>query len=211
MLPDPPRRAQSLTRDHTVAHEQVRLGLISAREAAGAATHHVLSRSLGSDLFSNVDTSEHQYSRRRTAALLRRTARSVTGAGHGDHCWRGRRLDDAARQPDRLANERDGGDNISVQLIRVRSVERVGMYRGRPYKLLIDMTPIHPGDQLDHYRIEIAGRAQRHGVHLPRHRHAHRTHRSPLRFRIPKMEADPCSSTASSAKQESARSSTIRA
>jgi hypothetical protein len=24
---------------------------------------------------------------------------------------------------------------VSVQLIRVRSVERVGMYRGRPYKL----------------------------------------------------------------------------
>jgi protein phosphatase len=34
-----------------------------------------------------------------------------------------------------LAKERDGGDNISVQLIRVRDVERMGMYRGRPYKL----------------------------------------------------------------------------
>jgi len=34
-----------------------------------------------------------------------------------------------------LANQRDGSDNISVLLIRVRSVERVGMYRGRPYRL----------------------------------------------------------------------------
>ena len=34
-----------------------------------------------------------------------------------------------------LANERGGSDNISVQLIRVRDVERMGMYRGRPYKL----------------------------------------------------------------------------
>ena len=34
-----------------------------------------------------------------------------------------------------LANLRDGSDNISVLAIRVRSVERVGMYRGRPYKL----------------------------------------------------------------------------
>jgi len=34
-----------------------------------------------------------------------------------------------------LANEKDGGDNVSVQLIRILSVERVGMYRGRPYKL----------------------------------------------------------------------------
>ena len=41
----------------------------------------------------------------------------------------------AARKLVALANERDGGDNISVQLIRVREVERMGMYRGRPYKL----------------------------------------------------------------------------
>jgi serine/threonine protein phosphatase PrpC len=34
-----------------------------------------------------------------------------------------------------IANQRDGSDNISVILIRVRSVERVGMYRGRPYLL----------------------------------------------------------------------------
>ena len=34
-----------------------------------------------------------------------------------------------------LANAKDGSDNISVQAIRVRGVERVGMYRGRPYRL----------------------------------------------------------------------------
>jgi protein phosphatase len=44
-------------------------------------------------------------------------------------------LEDAARELIDLANQRDGGDNVSVQLIRVRNVERVGMYRGRPYKL----------------------------------------------------------------------------
>jgi PPM family protein phosphatase len=44
-------------------------------------------------------------------------------------------LKSAAERLIALANERDGGDNISVQIIRVREVERVGMYRGRPYKL----------------------------------------------------------------------------
>jgi serine/threonine protein phosphatase PrpC len=34
-----------------------------------------------------------------------------------------------------LAKQRDGSDNISVQLIRVHDVERTGMYRGRPYKI----------------------------------------------------------------------------
>ena len=40
-----------------------------------------------------------------------------------------------ARRLIELANDRDGNDNISVSLIRIRDVERVGMYRGRPYKL----------------------------------------------------------------------------
>ena len=50
-------------------------------------------------------------------------------AGHGGD------LNVAAKRLVDIANDRDGSDNISVQLIRVRSVERVGMYRGRPYKL----------------------------------------------------------------------------
>jgi serine/threonine protein phosphatase PrpC len=53
----------------------------------------------------------------------------ATIAGHGGD------LSATAQQLVDIANQRDGSDNISVQLIRVRSVERVGMYRGRPYKL----------------------------------------------------------------------------
>jgi len=49
-------------------------------------------------------------------------------ASHGN-------LEDAVRRLVDVANQKDGSDNVSVQLIRVRSVERVGMYRGRPYKL----------------------------------------------------------------------------
>jgi serine/threonine protein phosphatase PrpC len=44
-------------------------------------------------------------------------------------------LSTAARKLVAFAYDRDGGDNISVQLIRILNVERVGMYRGRPYKL----------------------------------------------------------------------------
>jgi protein phosphatase len=44
-------------------------------------------------------------------------------------------LEAAARQLVHSANEQDGSDNVSVQLIRIRSIERMGMYRGRPYKL----------------------------------------------------------------------------
>ena len=33
------------------------------------------------------------------------------------------------------AVEIDGNDNTTAQVIRVRAVEQVGMYRGRPYRL----------------------------------------------------------------------------
>jgi serine/threonine protein phosphatase PrpC len=48
---------------------------------------------------------------------------------------RHRDLTAAAQELVDRANEQDGSDNVSLQLIRVRSVERMGMYRGRPYKL----------------------------------------------------------------------------
>jgi protein phosphatase len=44
-------------------------------------------------------------------------------------------MDDIARELVARAVELDGGDNTTAQVIRVRSVEQVGMYRGRPYRL----------------------------------------------------------------------------
>ncbi|MGP0072203.1 MAG: PP2C family protein-serine/threonine phosphatase [Bryobacteraceae bacterium] len=129
------RQASLLTRDHTVAQEQARIGLLTAKEAAEASTRHVLSRSLGTDLFVNIETSDIQVYP--GDILLQccdglyhsvEPSEMAAVAGQGD-------LDAAAKRLVDIANDRDGSDNISVQLIRVRSVERVGMYRGRPYKL----------------------------------------------------------------------------
>jgi protein phosphatase len=132
------RRGQAtlLTRDHTMVNDQVRLGVLSAKEAAESERRHLLSRSLGNDLFVGVETSEHQIFAGDVVLLCsdglhgsvepRELAEIATGS---------RDLSATAVQLVALANERDGSDNISVQLIRVRDVERVGMYRGRPYKL----------------------------------------------------------------------------
>ena len=43
--------------------------------------------------------------------------------------------DELARELVARAVELDGGDNTTAQVIRVRSVEQMGMYRGRPYRL----------------------------------------------------------------------------
>ena len=128
--------ATALTRDHTVASEQARLGLLSAQEAAEVETRHVLSRSLGGDLFVGVETGDHQVL---AGDVLVLCSDGLYGAVPESDIARvvshSLDLNAAAGELVALANERDGSDNISVQLVRVRSVERVGMYRGRPYKL----------------------------------------------------------------------------
>jgi len=132
------RQGQSmlLTRDHTVPQDQARLGLISAKEAKTASTRHLLSRSLGNDLFVNVEIAEHQVLPGDVLVLCcDGLHNSVEGSEMAAVAGHGGNLNTAAERLVALANDRDGSDNISVQLIRVRSVERVGMYRGRPYKL----------------------------------------------------------------------------
>jgi len=44
-------------------------------------------------------------------------------------------IEDIARELVERGVEIDGNDNTSAQVIRIRSVEQVGMYRGRPYRL----------------------------------------------------------------------------
>jgi PPM family protein phosphatase len=132
------RRSQAilLTRDHTVVGEHLRLGLISAAEAAESENRHMLSRSLGSQLMANVEVSEHQVFAGDVLLLCSDGLHgSVQGSEMAALTSHGGDLSNAARRLVDLANQRDGSDNISLQLIRVRGVERVGMYRGRPYRL----------------------------------------------------------------------------
>jgi protein phosphatase len=129
-------KATQITRDHTVANEQIRLGLISAQEAGEGSTRHILSRSLGTEMIVNVETNDHQLL---PGDVLLQCSDGLHGSVDALEiaamCGHGLDLAAAAEKLVALANERDGSDNISVQLIRVRDVERMGMYRGRPYKL----------------------------------------------------------------------------
>ncbi|HYL15408.1 MAG TPA: protein phosphatase 2C domain-containing protein [Terriglobales bacterium] len=128
--------AKPITRDHTVANEQLRLGVLSAQEAAEVSTRHVLSRSIGADLFVNVETNEIQLLPGDVLLLCSDGLHGAVPIKELAHIVSHRlELKTAARELVASANQRDGGDNITVQLIRIRSVERMGMYRGRPYKL----------------------------------------------------------------------------
>lgn len=129
-------QARVMTNDHTVANEQLHLGILSKAEAESVPTRHILSRSLGSGLFVKVDISEAQLQAGDTLMLcsdgLHGALSSAEIAYTVSH---GRDLNEVAAELVASANRQDGSDNVSVQLIAVRNVERTGMYRGRPYKL----------------------------------------------------------------------------
>lgn len=127
----------SLTHDHTMVDEQVRRGLISKEDAASHAHRHILTRSLGSEMFVAADTI--------TVNILPGDLLLLCSDGlHGyvpDAAiqWMLAAtpdLDEAAQKLIDAANDAGGHDNISVQLIRIKAVERMGLYRGRPYRLL---------------------------------------------------------------------------
>ncbi len=112
------------------------MGLVTAQEAAEAVTSHILSRSLGTELSPMWNPTTTRFS----PAMFCCCARMACTDRSKLPKWR--RSAAMARisisQPEKLvalANDRGGGDNISVQIIRIRGVERMGMYRGRPYKM----------------------------------------------------------------------------
>jgi serine/threonine protein phosphatase PrpC len=129
-------QATVLTRDHTLAGEQMRMGILSAKEFADSPNRHMLSRSLGNEMFVNVETNEHQML---PGDILVLCCDGLYAALEGSEIAaivsHQEDLNAAARRLVAFANQQDGSDNISVQIIRIRSVERVGMYRGRPYRL----------------------------------------------------------------------------
>src|SRR5215472_16710933 len=129
-------RPRIITRDHTIAAEQVRLGVLSAAEAIESPNRHLLNRSVGNDLIVNVEIDEVQVQK---GDLLLQCSDGLHGSVLPEDIasilTRFGALSTAGERLVELANQRDGKDNISVQLIRVHDVERTGMYRGRPYNL----------------------------------------------------------------------------
>jgi serine/threonine protein phosphatase PrpC len=126
-----------LTRDHTMANEQLKLGILSKEEAATGDGRHVLTRSLGNELFVAADTVTVNIAPGDVLLLCTDGLHGFVPDEMIQHIvQRNSDLERAAGELVAAANDAGGRDNVSVQLIRVRTVERMGLYRGRPYRLL---------------------------------------------------------------------------
>jgi PPM family protein phosphatase len=128
--------AAAVTRDHTWVNEQRKLGLLSAAAASTSDARHILTRSLGPELFVTADT---------TSVPVRPGDRLVlcsdglySGIGEKEIASlvsQKKEIDEIARELVGYAVEVDGSDNATAQVIAIRAVERVAMYRGRIYTL----------------------------------------------------------------------------
>jgi protein phosphatase len=129
-------KAKQITQDHTWVNEQRKLGVLTAAEAAASESRHVLTRSLGPEMFVSADTVP--------ITLQLNDILVLTTDGVHDEMGeqtmaaivsQNQEIEAIAQELVRRAVELDGDDNASAQVIRVRGIEPVGMYRGRPYRL----------------------------------------------------------------------------
>jgi len=127
---------KQITHDHTWVNEQKKMGLISDSDVAHSESRHVLIRSLGPEMFVSPDTT----------ALTIQPGDILVLCSDGLHdelpeatiasiVSQNKNIEEIARELVACAVENDGNDNTTAQVIRIRSVEQVGMYRGRPYRL----------------------------------------------------------------------------
>jgi protein phosphatase len=128
--------AKQITQDHTWVNEQRKMGLISTSEMATSESRHVILRSLGPEMFVSPDTT--------SLTLLAGDVLVLCTDGLHDEMpeaimaqivSQDKKADEIVRELVARAVEIDGNDNTTAQVIRVRSVEQVGMYRGRPYRM----------------------------------------------------------------------------
>ncbi|MGA2352694.1 MAG: protein phosphatase 2C domain-containing protein [Terracidiphilus sp.] len=128
--------ARQVTQDHTWVNEQRKMGLISVEEMSTSESRHVILRSLGKEMFVAPDTTS-------LTLLAGDVLVLCTDGLHDEMSDRAiaeivsqkKPIDEIARELVARAVEVDGNDNTTAQVIRVRSVEQVGMYRGRPYRM----------------------------------------------------------------------------
>lgn len=129
-------KAKAVTQDHTWVNEQRKLGLLSAAEAAESESRHILIRSLGPEMFVAPDTTALTLLAGDVLVLCSDGLHNeMSDAAIAEIVSQNKNIDEVAKELVARAVEVDGGDNTTAQVIRVRSVEQVGMYRGRPYRL----------------------------------------------------------------------------
>jgi serine/threonine protein phosphatase PrpC len=184
-----------LTSDHTYAAMQLKMSLISKAEAAASEMRNMLTRSIGHDPTVQVDYSRHVL---RSGDVIVQCTDGLHGS-IAEHeildAVNRMRPSAACEHLTQLAEKRGSQDNISVQIVRVENVPRVGYYRGAVAYLATPAVPasadVQAGQVLDE-RFEILDVINRSAmssvfkaIDLTTGRHV------ALKVPLPNLEGDP--------------------
>lgn len=128
--------AKQITHDHTWVNEQRKMGLITDAEIAQSESRHVLIRSLGPEMFVSPDTTALTIQSGDVLVLCSDGVHDeLPGSTMASIVSQSKPIEEIAQELVARAVDNDGNDNTTAIVIRIRSVEQVGMYRGRPYRL----------------------------------------------------------------------------
>ena len=123
-------RIRRITSDHSYAGVQLKLGLVTVQEAASSQLRSVLTRAVGQDPMIRLDT--------QTVIVNRGDYIIQCTDGLWSFVTEGEIFDTVTKKPPEeacqalidLACRRGGDDNLTVQIARIESVERLSYYRG---------------------------------------------------------------------------------
>lgn len=160
------REIRRITTDHSYSGVQMKLGLISAQEAASSELRCVLTRSMGKEPTVQMDLY--------TFAV--NPGDFVVTCCDGLYTCMSEQelLDIVTRWPEQACNElislcerRGADDNLSVQIVQVKQIERVTFYRGTPMYQTIGDTSMDQelqNDQILDGRYQIIGQISKSGM-----------------------------------------------
>ncbi len=125
-------RIRRITSDHSYTGVQLKLGLITVQDAASSQMRSVLTRTVGQDPMIRLDyhsvvVTQGDYLVQCTDGLWC----FVTEGEIYDMVTK-RPAEEACRELISLAERRGGDDNLTIQIVRIDSVERLSYYRGLP-------------------------------------------------------------------------------
>src|SRR5665213_3744585 len=160
-------RIRRITSDHSYAGVQLKLGLVTVQEAATSEMRSILTRAVGQDPMIRLDT--------QTVVVNRGDYIVQCTDGLWSFISEGEILDvvtkfppeDACKMLIDIVTRRGGDDNLTVQIARIESVERLSYYRGLPTYRKVESAimgnELEPGQLLDE-RYQIADLVSRSGM-----------------------------------------------
>jgi serine/threonine protein phosphatase PrpC len=201
---------RQLTSDHTYAAMQLKMSLISKAEAMSSEHRNLLTRSVGQEPMLQVDYGRHVL---RSGDLVVQCTDGLHAcvAEHEIRDCVGRmRASEACDYLVQLAEKRGSEDNISVQIVTVDNVPRVGYYRGAVAYLAAPTTSvsseIQAGQLLDE-RFEVGELINRSAMSsVYKARDMKSGQQVALKVPLPNLEGDPAAFSRFQREEEIGRS-----